>query len=278
MIAQRSPAEWRQFLRRNGIRPSKSMGQNFLTETSVVREIVRIAGVQPGLLVIEIGPGLGILTRELLAAGADVIAVELDQDLAALLRQDLADAPGFSLIEQDARDLDTQAITGGRPFHVVANLPYSVATVILRHLMEAEHPPTQMTVMVQTEVAQRMTAQPGDLSLLGIATDLYAEASIALEIPPEVFEPAPKVNSSVVDMRVRPALRGTEATRERMFALATMAFQRKRKTLANGLSLGLELPKAEVEAALTRAGVKPDRRPQTVSVDEWLAIARALPA
>lgn len=278
MIAQRSPAEWRQFLRRNGIRPSKSMGQNFLTETSVVREIVRIAGVQPGLLVIEIGPGLGILTRELLAAGADVIAVELDQDLAALLRQDLADAPGFSLIEQDARDLDTQAITGGRPFHVVANLPYSVAMVILRHLMEAEHPPTQMTVMVQTEVAQRMTAQPGDLSLLGIATDLYAEASIALEIPPEVFEPAPKVNSSVVDMRVRPALRGTEATRERMFALATMAFQRKRKTLANGLSLGLELPKAEVEAALTRAGVKPDRRPQTVSVDEWLAIARALPA
>lgn len=278
MIAQRSPVEWRQFLRRNGIRPSKSMGQNFLTETSVVREIVRIAGVQPGLLVIEIGPGLGILTRELLAAGADVIAVELDQDLAALLRQDLADAPGFSLIEQDARDLDTQAITGGRPFHVVANLPYSVAMVILRHLMEAEHPPTQMTVMVQTEVAQRMTAQPGDLSLLGIATDLYAEASIALEIPPEVFEPAPKVNSSVVDMRVRPALRGTEATRERMFALATMAFQRKRKTLANGLSLGLELPKAEVEAALTRAGVKPDRRPQTVSVDEWLAIARALPA
>lgn len=253
------------------------MGQNFLTDTSVVEEIARHAELAPDDLVIEIGPGLGILTRQLIASGAEVIGVELDREIAIFLKSDLAEFKNFSLIEKDARYLDPEEITGGRPYKVAANLPYSVATVILRNLMESGHPPTRMTVMVQKEVAERMTAGPGDLSLLGLATDLYSDSEIVLVVPPGVFVPPPKVESAVVRMDICPELRGTQDMRDRMFELATMAFQRKRKTIANGLAMGLDRPKAELEDIFNSGGFDPMRRPQTLSVDEWLHIAELLP-
>ena len=253
------------------------MGQNFLTETEVVEEIVDLAEIGADDLVIEIGPGMGILSRQIISSGATLIGVELDRDLATLLRNDLAGQESFTLIEQDARYLNPAEITAGRPYQVVANLPYSVATVILRNLMESDHPPTQMTVMVQREVAERMTAEPGEMSLLGLATDLYTDANIVMIVPPEVFLPPPKVDSAVVQLITRPELRGTPAMRERMFALATMAFQRKRKTLSNGLSMGLGRHKSELDQILASLDIDPMRRPQTLGVDEWLRIAEALP-
>lgn len=274
---KRTSDQWRSLLKRNRIKPTKSMGQNFLTETAVVEEIVEIAGIGDGDLVIEIGPGMGILSREIIASGARLIAVELDRELSVLLRQDLAGQDSFSLIEQDARYLDTAEITDDQPYQVVANLPYSVATVIMRNLMESSHPPTRMTVMVQREVAERMTAEPGSMSLLGLATDLYADANIAMIVPPEVFFPPPKVESAVVSIETRPELRGTADARDRMFELATMAFQRKRKTLSNGLSMGLDRPKSELDEILSSLEIDPMRRPQTLGVDEWLRIAEALP-
>jgi 16S rRNA (adenine1518-N6/adenine1519-N6)-dimethyltransferase len=275
---QRTSAEWAATLRKNRIKPTRSMGQNFLTSTEVVEEIVAISGVQPGDLVIEIGPGMGILTRQLLTAGARVIGIELDRELAALLRTELGHIDRFTLAEQDARHLDIQALTEGESYQVVANLPYSVATVIVRSFMEASTPPSRMTVMVQKEVAERMTATPGEMSLLGLATGLYADARIELVVPPDVFLPPPKVDSAVVVLDSRPELSGTQAQRERMFELATMAFQRKRKTLSNGLSQGLGRPKQELDAIFGAIGLDGMRRPQTLSVDEWLSVAEALPA
>lgn len=273
---QRTSDEWRALLKKHRIKPTKSMGQNFLIETDVVEEIVEIAGIGQGDLVVEIGPGMGILSRQILSSGATLIAVELDRELAGLLRNDLANQPSFTLIEQDARYLKPEDLTESKPYQVVANLPYSVATVILRTLMESDHPPTRMTVMVQREVAERMTAQPGEMSLLGLATDLYAAAEIVMIVPAEVFVPPPKVESAVVQMNTRPELRGTAEMRERMFELATMAFQRKRKTLSNGLSMGLGQPKAEMDRILSSIGIDPMRRPQTLNVDEWLRVAEAL--
>lgn len=274
---QRTSQEWQNLLRKNRIRPTKSMGQNFLTETAVVEEIVEIAGVQPGDLVIEIGPGMGILTRQLLTVGAQVIGVELDRELAALLRADLAGIESFRLVEQDARYLIPGDIVGDQVYQVVANLPYSVATVIMRNLMESDHPPVRMTVMVQKEVAERMTAQPGDMSLLGLATDLYSDANIELVVPPGSFLPPPKVDSAVVRLDTRESLRGTQKMRDRMFQIATLAFQRKRKTLSNGLANATGVPKAEMDQILEGIGIDPMRRPQTLGVDEWLAIAEAVP-
>lgn len=274
---QRTSDEWTAILRQNRIRPTRSMGQNFLTSTDVVGEIVRIAGVHPGDLVIEIGPGMGILTRQLLSTGARVIGVELDRELATLLRRELGELDRFRLVEQDARYIDGAELSGGEPYHVVANLPYSVATVIIRAFMASPFPPRRMTVMVQKEIAERMTAEPGEMSLLGLATALYADAHIALVVPPEVFLPAPKVDSAVVVLDARDELPGSAASRERMFELATLAFQRKRKTISNGLAQGLGRPKTEMDDVLRTAGIDPMRRPQTLGVDDWLRIAEALP-
>lgn len=274
---QRSSAEWAAILRQNRIRPTRSMGQNFLTSTGMVEEIIRIAGVRPNDLIVEIGPGMGILTRQLLSAGARVIGVELDRELAALLKRELGEIDRFRLVEQDARYIDAAELTGGEPYQVVANLPYSVATVIIRAFMESPAPPRRMTVMVQKEVAERMTAEPGAMSLLGLAISLYADAHIALVVPPDVFLPPPKVDSAVVVLEAREELPGTPASRERMFELATLAFQRKRKTISNALAQGLDRPKAELDAILADTGIDAMRRPQTLDVEEWLRIAEALP-
>lgn len=275
---QRSASGWQRILRKHNIRPTRSMGQNFLVDPAVVAHIADVADVGENDLVIEIGPGMGILTRELLSRGAHVTGVELDRDLAAFLTADLASSDRFTLVERDARYVEIDQITGGEPYQVVANLPYSVATVIIRHFMESPTPPTRMTVMVQKEVAERMTAEPGAMSLLGLATHLYADAGIAIIVPPDVFLPPPKVESAVVVLDVRKHLAGTETQRDRMFALATMAFQRKRKTISNGLSMGLDRPKAELDATLEGIGIDPRRRPQTLDVDEWMLIAKELPA
>ena len=274
---QRSNQQWVELLTKSRFKPTKSMGQNFLTDTRVVADITHFSDLNADDLVVEIGPGLGILTRQLIASGAEVIGVELDRELARFLRQDLAEFDRFRLVEQDARHIVPEELTDNRPYKVAANLPYSVATVIMRNLMESGHPPTRMTVMVQREVAERMTAEPDQMSLLGLATDLYAAAEIVMIVPATVFLPPPKVESAVVRMDIRPELRGTAAQRDRMFELATMAFQRKRKTVSNGLAMGLNRPKPELDTMLLSAHIDPMRRPQTLNVDEWLQIAELLP-
>jgi len=253
------------------------MGQNFLVEPEVVREIAEAAGVAAGDRIVEIGPGLGILTRELLSRGCKVTGVELDDELASFLEMDLQDETGFTLVRKDARHVDVQAITGNVSYRVVANLPYSVATVIIRHFLEAPNPPHQLTVMVQREVAERMTASPPDMSLLGLATQFYTEAALDFIVQPGAFLPPPKVESAVLTLAVRSSLPLTGQERDRMFELATMAFQRKRKTISNGLSQGLGRPKAAIETALTAASLDPMQRPQTLGVDQWVQLARAFP-
>lgn len=249
------------------------MGQNFLVDPDVVASIVATAGVKPGDAVVEIGPGMGALTAQLLDAGARVTGVELDDQLADLLRAEWSTHPNFRLVERDARHVDVEAIAGGEPYVVVANLPYSVATVVIRHFVEAASPPASLTVMVQREVAERMTAAQGEMSLLGLATQYYTDPRVAFIVPPEVFLPPPKVESAVVSMRMRDTFPLDAPARDRMFALATMAFQRKRKTIANGLAQGLGRPRAAIEAEIAALGIDPGLRPQALTVDDWVLLA-----
>jgi 16S rRNA (adenine1518-N6/adenine1519-N6)-dimethyltransferase len=278
---RREPAnrqDWIALLRTLGIKPSRAMGQNFLVEPEIVRHIADVSGVNSGSRVIEVGPGLGILTRELLRRNCTVTGVELDDELATYLENDLRDDTRFDLVRKDARHVDVAAITAGQPYQVVANLPYSVATVIIRHFVESENPPTSLTIMVQREVAERMTATPPDMSLLGLATRLYTDASIQFIVPPDSFLPPPKVESAVLTLDVRVDTGMNQFERDRLFELATMSFQRKRKTIANGLSQGLGLDKSEIEARLTDAGIDVMRRPQTLDLDDWIRLTRAIPA
>ncbi len=274
-IHQRSREEWRALLRRRGIRPERSMGQNFLTDPDVVGAIVESAAIKRGDDVVEVGPGLGILTRALLEAGASVTAIELDRDLAEFLRADIREGPVFSLVEADARHVDLPENLTGVTWHLVANLPYSTGNVILRHMLEMEHPPATATVMVQKEVAERMVATAPNMSLLSLAVQVYAEGAIVLVVPPEVFEPPPNVDSAVVRLLVRPQPLLDVEQRERLFELATLAFQQKRKTLANSIARGLSRPKGEIEGWLADLGIDPGLRPQAVSLEQWCTLAAA---
>lgn len=273
----RQRKEWQATLRERGIRPTRSMGQNFLVEPSIVRRIADVAGIDEADVVMEIGPGMGILTRELLARGAAVVAVELDTELKRFLEQDLAGWDRLTVVERDARYIEIEQYVGDGPYVVVANLPYSVATVIIRHFLESPWPPSSLHVMVQREVAERMTAAPPNMSLLALACQLYTDPKIAFVVPPDVFLPPPKVESAVVAMRVLPERPLFVAQRDMLFELATMAFQRKRKTISNGLAQGLNLPKADVESVLIDAHIDPMRRPETLTVDEWIVLATRMP-
>ncbi len=269
---------WQALLDRLVIRPSKGLGQNFLFERGIVQRMVRTLGVEQGDLVLEIGPGLGILTEELLRATDDVVAVELDRRLAEHLRSVFAGEPGFRLIEGDALTIDLAEVVGiDRPYLVAANLPYSVGTAVLRRLLETPHPPQRLALMVQREVAERLAARPPQMTIVGVAAQFYAEPEIAFTVAPTVFIPPPKVESAVVLLETRSQPSLPEDQRARFFRIVNAGFRHKRKQLANSIADELAAPKADVSDWLTAAGIDPMRRAQTLDVEEWVAITRAAP-
>src|SRR5690606_15214748 len=251
--------------------------QNFLHDTRIVQRIAEVADLGPDDLVVEVGPGLGILTRELARRAGTVIAVELDTRLADHLRESL-DAENVRIVEGDILDLDLAELVGKRPYHVVANLPYSVAAAVIEHVLESDHRPGRMVVMVQREVAERIIARPPEMSVLAVAVQFYAVPRIAFRVGPGAFVPSPRVDSAVLrlDINLNPPLSGAE--RAAFFTLVRAGFSQRRKRLANALADALDLPKSVVEERLTAAGIDPDRRAETLSVEEWLAMQRSFGA
>ncbi|HEY7031260.1 MAG TPA: 16S rRNA (adenine(1518)-N(6)/adenine(1519)-N(6))-dimethyltransferase RsmA [Thermomicrobiales bacterium] len=269
---------WQSLLDRLGIRPSKGLGQNFLFERGVVQRMVRALDVGPDDLVLEIGPGLGILSEELLHHAKQIVAVELDRRLAAHLRETFANERKIHLIEGDALTIDLSEIVGpNQPYLVAANLPYSVGTAVLRRLLETPNRPERLALMVQKEVAERLVARPPKMTVVGVATQFYAEPRIAFAVPPSVFIPPPNVESAVVLLQTRRELPLPEADRPRFFRIVNAGFRHKRKQLANSIADELDAAKADVAAWLTKAGVDPMRRAETLSVPEWIALTRAAP-
>jgi 16S rRNA (adenine1518-N6/adenine1519-N6)-dimethyltransferase len=267
---------WQDLLSHLDIRPSKGMGQNFLFDRDIVRRIVDVAGVDQNSVVVEVGPGLGIMTEELLARAGQVIAVELDRRLAAHLRHLFENRANFTLVERDALKVDYgDLVPAPSEYKLVANLPYSVASAITRHALEASRPPATLTLMVQKEVAERMAAVPPDMSILSVATQFYAEAEIAFIVPPEVFVPRPNVESAVVRLETRGALPLTPNEIKSFFRVVNAGFRQKRKQVANSLSAELKLPKLTIQEVLQNTGLDPMRRAETFSVDEWVRLSIA---
>jgi 16S rRNA (adenine1518-N6/adenine1519-N6)-dimethyltransferase len=281
--------EVRRTLRRAGLRARHRLSQNFLADVDVLDAILAEADPVPGRRVLEIGPGLGVLTGGLLDAGATVTAVELDPGLAGLLRDRLAtaiarreddgpDSPGsLRLIEGDALDLDLPRLVRA-PFDVVANLPYHVTSPILHALLGAPPRPERMVLMLQREVAERIGAPPGGLSYLAVFVQYHATVRIARIVPRSAFEPEPAVESAVVVLEPRPEhdrLPDPEAEDE-LWRVVQAAFRERRKMLHNVLARQLPLDATRVAAALAAAGIAPDRRPQTLAVAEWIALRAAL--
>ena len=259
-----------------GLHMSKKLGQNFLIDAGIVQGIVDAAQIHPGDHVLEIGPGIGTLTQGLAEAGADVTAVELDKKLPAVLAETLKAYDRVRIVPGDILKVDIPALMGQEPFKVVANLPYYITTPILMTLLERRLPITMMVTMVQKEVAERMTARPGSRSYgaLSVAVQYYTEREIVLNVPPRSFIPAPEVDSVVIACRVRsvPAVKVSE---EKMFfRVVRAAFGQRRKTLANALRGG-GFPKEQVRAAMERAQMDPQRRGETLSLEEFGRLADA---
>lgn len=276
------PLEVRRTLRAEGLRASHARSQNFLADPEVLQAILDLAGPARDDRILEIGPGLGILTGGLLDAGASVTAIELDRGLAAYLRRRFEaqlQEGRLRLVEGDALDQPLLALVAP-PFEVVANLPYHVTSPILHRLLGASPRPSRLVLMVQLEVAERLAAAPGAMSYLSAFVQYHASAELARRVPAAAFEPAPKVESAIVVLEPRPATPLGEpgsAEEDRLWRLVQAGFRERRKMLRNVLARQLPIDQAAVDAALAAVGIAGDRRPQTLSVEEWLALLAALP-
>ena len=272
-----TPGQLRRLMGTERLRPRKSLSQNFLTDPVALDAIVEAAELEPGDRVVEIGPGLGVLTRRLLAAGASVLAVEVDARLAEYLRRELYGIDRFELIEADALSLHPREMFPGEPFKVVANIPYHITSPLLHAFLEGERPPEVIVLLVQLEVAERVAAPTGHMSYLSVFAQNVAEAEVVERVPAAAFEPAPAVDSAVLRLRRRagPVVPPGEG-REPFYRVVQAGFRQRRKQVHNGLSRELPVEREAVESALAICGVDPERRPQTLSVDEWACLTTAL--
>ena len=257
-------------------RLNKALGQHLLVSDGVLDEIIKAAELSADDVVVEVGPGTGLLTRKLLDAAGHVVAVEIDPAMVASIREVLPDQSKLTLIEGDIRDQIVTRVTNGRPYSVVANLPYYVASPTIRLFLEADHPPRRMVVMVQREVAQQMTATPGKASLLTLATQVYSDVKIVRRVKPGSFVPAPGVESAVVRLDVLAEPRVARELLPRFFKVARAGFSAPRKQLRNSLANGLAETPDVVDGMLTTAGIDGRRRAETLTIDEWGRIATEL--
>jgi len=256
-------------LKRYGLRADKRLGQNFLQDSSALEKIALAAEIQEGDSVLEIGPGLGSLTRYLAASAQKVIAVELDPDLLGPLKAVIAPYQNVRVVQGDILELNIAELIDQPNYLAVANIPYNITSAIIRHLLESQPKPRRIVLTVQKEVAERICAKAGDLSLLALSVQVYGKPQIAVHIPAGSFFPAPKVDSAVLRIDIYPTPLIENKLLETFFKLIKAGFGQKRKTLRNSLSSGLHIPPAEAEALLTSANIDPMRRAETLSIEEW---------
>jgi|SRR5665648_69647 len=259
-------------LRQHQLRPRKSLGQNFLIDNQALEKVVDAAEITKNDQVLEIGAGLGSLTRFLAMAANQVVAVELDKHLIPLLKTVLAQETNIEVICGDILDLDPSRLMHQDGYLVVANIPYYITSAIIRHLLEAAHKPRRMVLTIQEEVAKRICAKPGDLSLLALSVQVFGQAKIVASIPAGAFYPPPKVDSSVIkiDLYEKPVI--PAGNLDSFFQLAKAGFSQKRKMLRNSLSAGLGWPVNQTQNLLMSCEIDPTRRAETISLTEWKII------
>ena len=269
-----TPADVQRLLAEHGLAPHKTLGQNFVVDPNTVRKVVRDAGVEPGDLVVEVGPGLGSLTLALREAGARVLAVEIDSGLVRALTEVVGEDEGVTVVHADALGVSYQDLVGGRRASLVANLPYNVATPIVITALESGAF-EQLFVMVQKEVARRWAARVGDplYSAVSVKVAALADAQVVASISRHAFRPVPNVDSATVRLRTR--VWDLPVVRAELFPLVEAGFAQRRKRLRNSLAAA-DRPPARVEAALAAAGLPEGARAEELDVGQWAALSGAL--
>ncbi|MDY6846182.1 MAG: 16S rRNA (adenine(1518)-N(6)/adenine(1519)-N(6))-dimethyltransferase RsmA [Chloroflexota bacterium] len=263
-------------LRRHNLSPQKSLGQNFLADHNALIKIVQDAGVSQDDKVLEIGAGVGNLTRILAAQSKQVIAVEIDQNLFPILEEVTHAFENIDLVQGDILALSLETLFNEDGYLVVANIPYYITSAVIRHLLEAEVKPARMVLTIQREVAERIINKDGKMSLLSLSVQVYGKARIGSHIPARCFYPEPNVDSAVllIDVYREPKL-SPEGIQE-LFKLAHAAFNQKRKMLRSSLSPLLGHDKAAAALLLDQAGIDSRSRPETLSLEDWISLVEVL--
>jgi 16S rRNA (adenine1518-N6/adenine1519-N6)-dimethyltransferase len=262
-------------LKKFSIKPKKSLGQNFLVEPAGLNKVIDAAGLDPEDEVLEIGAGLGSLTFLLAQLAKQVTAVEIDRKMLKPLSEALKLFENVRVVEGDILALSPDELVQSPDYVVVANIPYYISSAIIRHLVEAKTRPRRIILTVQKEVAERVLARDGKMSLLSLSVQVFGKVSIAGVIPAGSFLPAPDVDSAVLKVDLYPEPLVSLEQQKTFFKLAHAGFGQKRKTLRNSLSAGLALPGAEIEKLLLESGIDPQRRAETLSIPEWETLTQA---
>ncbi|GHO44145.1 ribosomal RNA small subunit methyltransferase A [Ktedonospora formicarum] len=268
----------RNLLYAHNMRPNKSFGQNFLINRSVLEKIVEAAEVNAQDEILEVGAGTGVLTRELAKVAHRVVAVELERDMLALLDKTVGNTSNVELVEKNLLFIDPTDYFEHRPYKLVANLPYYITAPTFRHFLESTNAPQLLVVMVQWEVAQRIVAEPGDLSLLGVSIQFYGTPRIVARVPAQSFYPAPKVDSAILRIDVNDEVPLTLEERNRFFRVVQAGFAAKRKQLHNSLTHALHYKNEIIRECLMEAGIEPSRRAEMLSIEEWIKLWRQIEA
>lgn len=269
-------------VKKHGFKFTKSLGQNFLIDDNIVDKIVAGAGIGPEDKIIEVGPGIGTLTREMASRAQNLMAVEIDKNLIPILEDTLGDYDNVKIVNEDIikadiRGLIDENLSGG-PVKLVANLPYYITTPIIMRFLEENINVTDIVVMVQKEVAERMNAQPGgkDFGALSVAVQYYCDTEIVAKVPRHLFVPQPNVDSIVIALRIRPERKYKVDDEDLYFKVVKAAFGQRRKTLLNSISSMGNLAKDQVKEALEEAGIDPKRRGETLSLDEFAILSNII--
>lgn len=282
-ISNRSQTNY--FLKKYDISLKKSLGQNFLIEPKILDKIVNAADVDINTGIIEIGPGIGALTEKLAKKAGKVLAIEIDQRLIPVLSESLADYENVKIVhgdvlKTDIAELIKEEFADYKSLKVVANLPYYITSPIILKLLEEKLPLESITIMVQQEVAKRISAKPGgkEFGSLSLVVDYYAEASIAFDVPSSVFVPKPNVDSAILQLKVRQKPQHQVENEELMFKVIRASFAQRRKTIFNNLinNLAGKENKAEIEAVLTKSNIDPQRRAETLSLADFVKLSNNL--
>lgn len=279
-----SPSTMAKIREKHGFRHSKSLGQNFLSDIHIIEDIVDGSDIEPEDLVIEIGPGMGVLTAAAAECAGKVIAVEIDKKLIPILKETLAEYDNVEIINADIMKTDlTEIVEANRPadggkVRVIGNLPYYITTPIIMKLLEESVPADSITIMMQKEVADRIKAGPGgkDYGALTVAVGFYCTITHVADAPKEVFVPRPKVDSTVIRLDLRKECPVDLIDQKIFFETVKGGFGQRRKTLLNSLTGVRGLPKPEIADALDAAGIDPKRRAETLSLDEFAAVANEI--
>lgn len=274
----------RSVLRRFGMQPTKKLSQNFLVDRDVLEAIVDAADLTNESRVLEVGAGTGVLTRELIQRARHVVAVEVDARAVPLLHEVVGEAKNITLLTADVMRLTPAQLaeafgqTLAKPlrYDIVANLPYHLTSHFLQHFLEFSLPPQSLTLLLQREVAERIAAQPGDMSLLALSVQVYGEPTVVATVPKTAFWPVPSVDSAILRLDRHEKPRWPDAVRDQCFRLAKFGFAHRRKTLVNSLRGGLRLPADKIVAALQHCKLQATVRAQELTLEDWLALAETL--